>query len=128
MTRFDAATPDERRTLFAEAVEAHRGRGSQFLTVETPETDAEEHAPWVQLAGETLNMDVTDAELERLKTLLEAYPEFSIERLESPGDAEGTNVRIAARSDADRVAGFLERVFREVYGRGEGYRGWVTKV
>ncbi|NHN59865.1 MULTISPECIES: hypothetical protein [Halorussus] len=34
MTRFDAATPEERRKLFAEAIAAHRERGSPFATFE----------------------------------------------------------------------------------------------
>lgn len=39
MTRFDAAEPTERRKLFAEAVLAHRRRGSDSLVVEA-EIDA----------------------------------------------------------------------------------------
>jgi hypothetical protein len=133
MTRFDAADPTERRKLFADAVTAHRTRGSAFLTVEAELTDAEREdeetvPPWVQFAEQTVNVDCTDEELARLESLLEAFPEFRIDQLESPEEAEGTNVRVTARSDANRLADFFERTFREVYGRDETYRAWVTEV
>lgn len=158
MTRFDADEPTERRKLFADAVTAHRTRGSAFLTVEArepaqavefgedaggpdggdgsgsgggeEETDLDEPRapPWIQFAEKTFNLDCTDGELDRLNELLEEYPEFRIDGMESPEEAEGTNVRISARSDANRLADFLERAFREVYERPEGYRAWVVRV
>lgn len=157
MTRFDAETPTERRKLFADAVTAHRTRGSAFLTIEaappeTPafapddgsDTDAENDAdgedgdgeddaddepqPWLQFAEKTFNLDVTDDELARIKDLVDEFPEFRIDELESPEAAEGTNVRISARSDANRLADFADRVFREVYERDEGYLAWVVAV
>jgi hypothetical protein len=130
MTRFDAATPTERQKLFADAVTAHRNRGSAFLTIEAEATGegGDEPAPWVQFAEKTVNVDCTDDELERLKDLLDAFPEFRIDQLESPEEAEGTNVRITARSDANRLAGFVDQVFRTVYGRDEDYRAWVVQI
>lgn len=142
MTRFDADTPTERRKLFADAVTAHRTRGSGFLTIEAekPETvsfgeDAvddedgdEEVPPWLQFAEKTFNLDVADEEHERLNDLVDDYPEFRIDALESPDTAEGTNVRITARSDANRLADFADRVFREVYDLDEEYRAWVVQV
>jgi hypothetical protein len=148
VTRFDAADADERRALFADAVTAHRTRGSRFLTVEAtldadgdgefPPTDgdpdgADDDAsgtppPWVQFAGDTFNLDCTDAELDRLTALVDDYPEFRIDGMESPESAEGTNVRVTARSDAARLASFLERAFREVYDRPADYRAWVVRV
>ena len=130
MTRFAAASPTERRKLFVDAVLAHRERASPFLTVEAdPDPDAEDDpAPWVQFADRTFNLDCTDGELERLKSLLEEYPEFRIDQLEAPEDAEGTNVRITARSDANRLAQFVDDAFRVVYDRPEGYRAWVVAV
>ena len=140
MTRFDAADPGERRRLFAEAVAAHRTRGSAFLTIEAELTEAEREArdgdggdaepvpPWVQFADKTFNLDCTDDELDRLESLIGEFPEFRIDGMESPEEAEGTNVRITARSDANRLAQFVERTFREVYGREEGYRAWVTRI
>lgn len=128
MTRFSAETPTERRKLFADAVVAHRKRASPFLTVETPKTDDEEIDPWIQLSEHTLNVDCTDDELERLKSMLDEYPEFRIDQLESPENADGTNVRISARSDANRLAEFMDRAFQEVYGRPESYTAWAVEV
>ena len=155
MTRFDADASADRRKLFADAVTAHRERGSAFLTVEvaaptddpqfgeSPAADddadaddadgeadagATETPPWIQFAERTFNLDCTDAELERLHALLDDYPEFRIDGRESPEEAEGTNVRISARSDANRLAGFIDRAFAEVYDRPDDYRAWVVEV
>jgi len=148
MTRFDADTPADRRKLFADAVTAHRERGSAFLTVEVEpprdaiqfgesgggEDESEEQAdgesppPWIQFAEKTFNLDCTDEELARLHDLLDEYPEFRIDEQEAPEDAEGTNVRISARSDANRLAGFLDRAFAEVYDQPDDYRAWVVQV
>jgi len=148
MTRFDADTSADRRRLFADAVTAHRERGSAFLTVEVEppsegiqfgdsgggEDEAEEPAdgeappPWIQFAEKTFNLDCTDEELARLHDLLDEYPEFRIDEQETPEDAEGTNVRISARSDANRLAGFLDRAFAEVYDQPDDYRAWVVQV
>lgn len=148
MTRFDADMPTDRRKLFADAITAHRNRGSAFLTVEAApiegelggpdhDIDAEDDAdddedreepPWVQFSEKTFNVDLTDEELDRLKTLIGAFPEFRIEALESPESAEGTNARVSARSDANRLADFTDRVFCEVYGRDDDYQAWVVRV
>jgi hypothetical protein len=137
MTRFDASTPPERRKLFADAVAAHRTRGSAFLTVEV-DADADLDGtdddgdplpgPWVQFAEKTFNLDVTDGERERLETLLEEYREFRIDERTTPEESDGTNLRITARSDANRLAAFIDHVFQHVYGRDETYRAWVTRV
>jgi len=141
MTRFDAETPTERRKLFADAVTAHRTRGSSFLTIEAEPTaspafdpdgddeeDEDEVPPWLQFAEKTFNLDATDEELDRVKALVDEFPEFRIDELESPDTAEGTNVRITARSDANRLADFADRVFRDVYDCEEAYRAWVAAV
>lgn len=132
MTRFDAADPKERRKLFADAFAAHRERASAFVTFEAEHEEAVDgedgSAPWVQLADQTFNVDVTDEELDRLKSMLDEFPEFRIDQMESPDSAEGTNVRITARSDANRLAAFVERTFQAVYGRDDDYRAWVAAV
>jgi hypothetical protein len=131
MTRFEAEDPRERRKLFAEGITAHRTRASPFVTFEAdtpPDADEDAARPWVQFAEQTFNLDVTDAELDDLKSLLSEFPAFRIDRLESPEEAEGTNARITARSDANRLATFADRLFIDVYGRDEGYRGWVAAV
>ncbi|AEN07237.1 hypothetical protein [Halolamina sp.] len=144
MTRFDADTPTDRRKLFADAVTAHRTRGSAFLTIEAESADelsfgeSEEAAdddeaeekpdPWLQFAEKTFNLDVTDEEHDRLNALVDDYPEFRVDALDSPDAAEGTNVRITARSDANRLSDFADRVFTEIYERDESYRAWVVQV
>lgn len=148
MTRFDAATESERRELFAEAVRAHRERGGPFLTVEAAtvadrhemeadspdepdagETDPVERVPpWIQFGEGEFNLDCTDAELAPLRELVDDYPEFQIDRLESPEEAEATNVGITAHTSEERLAAFADRVFREVYGQPDDFRLWVTAV
>jgi hypothetical protein len=128
MTRFAAESPADRRKLFVDAVVAHRERASAYLTVEADPESEDDPAPWVQFGDRTFNLDCTDEELSRLKSLLDAYPEFRIDRLETPEEAEGTNVRITARSDANRLAAFVDDVFRRVYDRPETYRAWVAAV
>ncbi|HMB50840.1 MAG TPA: hypothetical protein VKM69_09275 [Natronoarchaeum rubrum] len=147
MTRFDAADPEARRALFVEAIDAHEQRASPFLTIEADATDedadatpddadasadetddADAAAPWVQYADGKLNLDCTDAELDRLKSLLDEFGAFSIDDLHRPEEAEGTNVRLTARTDPERVAQFLDRAFREVYERPEDYRAWAAEV
>jgi hypothetical protein len=133
MTRFDAATEATRKELFADAIRAHEERGSGFLTIEADAetTDDENEAtrpPWVQFADGLVNLDCTDDELSRVKTLLNDYPDFRIDELESPEDAEGTNVHITVRADPERVAGFIDRLFIENYERPAEYRAWVAAV
>jgi hypothetical protein len=132
MTRFDADDPRDRRKLFAEAIAAHRTRASPFVTLEADAEDdgADDDAPrpWLQFGDNTFNLDVTDAELDDLKALVGEFPEFRIEQLESPETAEGTNARITARSDPNRLATFADRVFLDVYEQPETYRAWVAEV
>ncbi|MFB6195176.1 MAG: hypothetical protein ABEI80_03320 [Haloplanus sp.] len=140
MTRFDAADAAERRKLFAEAVLAHRKRGSPFLTIEVDpadapgvvddgeEEDGDEPVPWIQFAEKTFNLDCTDAELDRLKDLLGEFPEFRIERIERPDEAEGANVRITARSDASRLGQFVDRALAVTYDLDDDYRAWVAQL
>ena len=139
MTRFDADDPADRQLLYAEAISAHRTRGSPYLTIEaeiTTETGEDDGAdgaapsptPWVQFGDNVFNLDCTDTELDRLKDLLREFPAFTIEALERPEDAEGTNVRVSAMADEKRLAEFVERTFRVVYELEEDYRAWVVEV
>jgi hypothetical protein len=137
MTRFDAADAAERRKLFAEAVLAHRNRGSQFCTIEVdpadaPGVDADADdptpVPWIQFAEKTFNLDCTDTELDRLKDLLAEFPSCRIDTIERPEEAEGANVRITARSDANRLGQFADRALQVTYGLDDDYRAWVTQV
>ena len=130
MTRFDADDPRERRKLFAAAIAAHRTRASPFVTFEADVDPANDDAPrpWVQFGEETFNLDVTGGELDDLKSLAGEFPAFRIEQLESPDEAQGTNVRVTARSDANRLATFADRLFLDVYGHEETYRAWVAAI
>lgn len=131
MTRFDAADAAGRQKLVAEAIAAHRERGSPFLTLAV-DADAVEDgpAPWLQFAGDenVVNLDCTDEERERLTALLDEFPAFKVRELTEPEEAEGTNVRIGALADAGRIGQFADRVFREVYGLDESFRLWVARV
>jgi len=131
MTGFDADTPTDRRTLFAEAITAHRKRGSEFLTIEPdelPPESTDEFLPWIQFSETTVSMDCTDAELGRLKDLLDEYPEFRTESLDSPEEAEGTHARVTARSDANRLAMFVDEAFQAVFGYESDYTAWVVAI
>jgi hypothetical protein len=123
VTRFDAHEEHERRELVADAVRAHRERDSAYLTVVA---DGDE--PWVQFGDGVVNLDCTDAELERLESLLGEFPDFEVSERTTPETAEGTNVRVATHAGPDRVGQFLERVFRTVYGQPDDGRLWVTEV
>ena len=89
---------------------------------------ADESTPWVQFADGTLNLDCTDDELDRLKSLLNEFRAFTVDDLATPEDADGTNVRVTARTDDERVAEFVDRVFRRVYDHPEEYRAWIAAV
>lgn len=129
MSRFRADSTADREALFVDAISAHHARESPFCTFEA-DTEAEgaEEPAWIQFGEDVLNLDCTDDELDRLKALLEGFPSFTIEELNRPENAEGTNVRISAYADEERVATFVERCFREVYGRPEAYTAWATEV
>jgi hypothetical protein len=131
MTRFDADAEADRIALIAETVAAHRERGSQFCTVEAdddPSDDPDFLPPWVQFADGTLNLDCTDEELDALNGVLGRFGAFTVTERNTDEEAPGTNVRIAAQADDDRVGQFVEAVFREVYGLDEDYRLWTVEV
>ncbi|MFC6718411.1 hypothetical protein ACFQGT_12285 [Natrialbaceae archaeon GCM10025810] len=136
MTRFDAATPEERRRLFDDAVAAHRERASPYLTLEVDEAvleregtpDPDLGVPWVQFADGVVSLDCTDDELQELKALLAEFPAFTIDELTRPDEAEGTHVRVSASADRNRISQFLEAVFRSVFRLPEDGRVWVAEV
>lgn len=136
MTRFDASEPADRRSLFVDAITAHRNRGSQFLTIEVDgealegdaAPDPELGVPWLQFADGVVNLDCTDDELEALKSALGSFPAFKIDEITRPEEAEGNNVRVSAKADPNRIAQFLDAVLRDVYGLPEEVRVWVVAV
>jgi hypothetical protein len=128
MTRFAATTLEQRRALITDAIAAHRERTSSFCTFEPDPADAETPPPWIQYADGVLNLDCTDDELARLKGLLDGYPAFTIDELNRPEEAEGTNVRLQACADDQRIAELVDEIVGAVYDREEGYRLWATQV
>lgn len=156
MTRFDASTPDDRRSLVADAIVAHRDRGSVFCTVEAdspppdastpddeaiepddaesddevPEVDDEETPAWIQFSDpeSQLNLDCTDEEYDRITDVLSTAGAFTIVEQTAPEDAEGRNLRITARTDADRIADVVDRIFVEGFAYDEEYRLWATEI
>lgn len=129
MNRFTADASKERQLLFGDAIAAHRERDSAFTTIEADaDLDEEQGPPWVQFADGIVNLDCTEAELDRLKELLSSFPAFKINELHRPEDAEGVNVRVSALADGKRIAEFVDRTFRAVYELPEDYRAWVTAV
>lgn len=130
MTRFSATAEAERRTLFTEAIEAHRTRGSPFVTVEA-DPDAEMAvAPWVQYADEDglVNLDCTDAELPAIETAVDAFGGATITDRTTPEDADGTNLKVAIEGDPERVAMLVDSIFRDGFGLEPDYRAWIVEL
>ncbi|AGB39178.1 hypothetical protein [Natronococcus occultus] len=136
MTRFDADEPSERRKLYAAGIQAHRERGTGFVTFEVDEdslsaaedVDPELGTPWVQFADGTINLDCTDTELESLKDLLSEFPVFKIDEINRSKEIEGVNVRISAKADPNRIGQFVDAVFARVYGLPEDVRVWLVDL
>lgn len=74
----------------------------------------------VEYDDRVLRLDVDPAERDRLDSLLSAYHVFKIKQPETRKAAEGV-CHLSAVTDAKHAADFLEALFREVYGCGEGY-------
>lgn len=132
MSRFDATTPTDRRDLIQAAIEAHRERSSAFCTFE-PETadvpDADElGVPWVQCSGDRTTFDCTDRELDRAKSLLDAYDHYRIDEIRRPEDAEGVHVLVSAPGDPALRARFVDDVFTDVFELARDYRLWACGV
>jgi len=152
MTRFDATTSEDRRELVADAILAHRERGSIFCTVEAdspppdqtttgePDPDADEteedqdadsDAPaWIQFSDpeSQLNLDCTDEEYDRITDVLSTAGAFTIDEQASPEDVEGRNLRVTTYADSDRIAQVVDRIFLEGFEYEEDYRLWATEI
>ena len=152
MTRFDAADPADRRKLYVDAITAHRQRGSGFVTFEVDDDvfesddepafdgeatdvdresegpDPELGVPWLQFGDGTINLDCTDDELDRLKSVLGEFPAFKIDEIHRPEDVEGVNVRISAKADPNRIAQCLDAIFQRVYELPTSVRVWVVEI
>lgn len=144
MTRFVADTPEERRALVAEAIQAHRERDSPFVTFEAEPADvdgdgngdddgagaAESSTPWIQYADDEglLNLDCTDAELPIIEGVVDEFGGASGADRTSPAEADGTNLKIQVRGDDERVSMLVESIFRDGFSLSAAYRVWVTEL
>ncbi|SDR44745.1 hypothetical protein [Natronobacterium texcoconense] len=137
MTRFDASDPAKRRELYVDAIAAHQTRDSGFLTLQVDtghvtgpddQLDPELDIPWIQFCDGTVNLDCTPSELEELESVLEEFPAFRIDERTSLEDAGKTNLQVSANVDTDRIAQFVDAVFRRVYDLPEEFRVWVVDI
>jgi hypothetical protein len=119
VTRFDATTAGDRRALYAEAVAAHRQRGSERVVLEAG-------ADRLVLADH-LEFAVTPRQREALEGLLGEFPVFKLAQPATRKAAEGV-VYVSAVTDAKHLADFVDEAFQRVYGHGEGYEGWVVEL
>lgn len=120
MTRFDAATPAERRALYAEAVAAHRKRGSGGAAFA-----AGEHR--IDLTETGVRFELDDDRRASLEELLDEYPVFKIAQPATRKAPDGV-VYVSAVTDAKHLGDFLDDAFRRVFDRPEDYEGWVVAL
>jgi len=134
MTRFSAETGAERRTLFAEAIAAHRERESPFLTIEAQRSEGapteDGPAPWVQFATDAglLNLDCTDEEIDAVESVVREFGGARIVERTAPEEADGINLQIAVEGDEERIATLIESLFRDGFGLAEDYWAWATRI
>lgn len=132
VSRFDASTPSDRRSLMEAAIEAHRERSSAFCTFEPDEGDVPDAddlgVPWVQCSGDRCTFDCTESELDRAKALLEDYSGYRIEAISRPEEAEGAHVAVSAPGDLGRRAAFVDDLFTDVFELSGEFRLWVVAV
>lgn len=146
MSRFAADTPEERRALLADAIQAHRERDSPFVTFEAEPADkdggvdgngdddgagaAESPTPWIQYADDEglLNLDCTDAELPAIEAVIDEFGGASVADRTSPAEADGTNLKIQVRGDDERVAMLGASFFRDGFGLPVDYQLWVIEL
>lgn len=107
-----ADTPAGRRQLLVARIVESRQRGEATVF---RAGDAS-----VEYDDRALRLDVGPEERDRLDALLSAYHVFKIKQPETRKAAEGV-CHLSAVTDAKHAADFLEALFREVYGLGEGY-------
>ena len=114
-----ADSPDERRQVLVQRIVESRRR-SEATVFRAGDTS-------VEYDDRRLRLDVDPDERDRLDALLSAYHVFKIKQPETRKAAEGV-CHLSAVTDAKHAADFLEALFREVYGRPEGYELRVGPV
>lgn len=120
MTRFEAATPADRRALYAEAVAAHRARGSEGAAFA-----AGEHR--IELTETGVRFEVDDDQRASLEALLDDYPVFKVAQPATRKAPDGV-VFVSAVTDAKHLGDFVDDAFRQVFDRPEEYVGWVVAL
>ena len=109
MTRFDATTPAERRALYAEAVAAHRRRGSDGAAFAAGDAR-------IDLTEAGVRLDLEDDQRASLDELLAEYPVFKVAQPATRKAPDGV-VYVSAVTDAKHAADFLDALVREGYGQ-----------
>lgn len=120
MTRFEAATPADRRRLTAEAITAHRRRGSDAAVFA-----AGDHR--VRYADRVIRFEVDAAARDRLEDLLTEFPVFKLKQ-PATRKADPGVVYVSAIADAKHAADFLDAAFTTVYDHDEDYELRVVRV
>ena len=134
MNRFAGSTPRERESLVVDAIDAHRERDSPYLTLEVDRTAAnrEETAgppPWIQYRDRDgqLNMDCTDGELESIEAAIDSLGGVRVTDRSSDPEA-GTNLRVTASGDDERIAMIVETLFVDGFGLAEDQVVWAAEI
>jgi hypothetical protein len=107
-----ADSPGERRQLLVRRIVESRRRDEATVF---RAGDAS-----VEYDDRVIRLDIEPGERDRLDALLSAYHVFKIKQPETRKAPEGVYY-LSAVTDAKHAADFLEALFREVYGCGEGY-------
>ena len=137
MNRFAGTVREDRESLIAAAIRAHRERQSPYLTVEVdpdsvPERTGGDDAgppPWIQYRDQDdrLNLDCTDAELPSIRAAIDGIGGVCITDQQS-AETGGTNLRISVSGDDERVAYAIERVLVDGFELPVEYRLWATEI
>jgi len=107
-----ADTPGERRRLLVGQITEARRSGGAVRFEAGPRT--------VRYDDRRLRLELDSGERAALESLCEEYRVFKIEQ-PATRKAEAGVVYLSAVTDAKHAADFVESLFREVYGLGEGY-------
>lgn len=134
MNRFVGSSPDERKGLVLDAIEAHRDRKSGHLTLEAErETadgeDASGPPPWVQYRERDshLNLDCTAEELPSIERAVGTLGGVTITDRTAIPEA-GTNLRLTVNGDDERVAMVIETLFLDGFECEADVSVWAAEI
>lgn len=113
-----AATPGRRRKLLVgRLLESRRDGEPAVFEADGVELEYDDRA---------IRLELTPDERDRLDALLGAYHVFKLKQPETR-KADGGVVYLSAVTDAKHAADFIDSLFRDVYGLGEGYELRTTE-